>query len=86
MWIKTSKGGEFESDLVFEVDMDHTLLIRLTEEKRPLSAVAADFEDSGTITCEDGRVFEGYAELFSVVRFGERDLQVRIKKGTESGS
>lgn len=81
MWIKTSKGTQLESDLVFEIGADHSLLIRLTEEKRPLSAVAADFEDAGSITCEDGRAFDGYTELFSLVRFGESDLQIRMRKG-----
>ena len=81
MWIKTSKDTQLESDLVFEIGADHSLLIRLTEERRQLSAIAADFEGIESITCEDGRAFNGYTELFSLVRFGESDLQIRMRKG-----
>ena len=78
MKINTSKGGEFETDLVFEIGADHSLLIRLTEETRPLSQVAADFEGLERATCEDGREYEGFTDLRSVVRFGEGELQIRL--------
>lgn len=78
MKINTSKGDEFSADLVFEIGADHSLLIRLTEETRPLSQVAADFEELDRVSTEDGREYAGFTDLRSVVRFGENELQIRL--------
>lgn len=80
MKIRTSKGGEFEADLVFVIDSDRSLLIRLTTETRPLSEVAADFEGLESVATEDGRSFEGYSDLWSVVRFSKHDTQIRLRQ------
>lgn len=78
MKIETSKGGEFEADLVFEIGADHSLMIRLTEDERPLSQVAADFEGIEWLATEDGRSYDAYTDLRSLVRFGENELQLRL--------
>jgi len=78
MTIKTSKGKEFEADIVLELAGEGSLLIQLKGDERQVSKIAANFEGLEWVMIEEGQTFTEYTDLRIVCRLDANTVQLRL--------
>lgn len=79
MKIETSAGKRFDARIMTDQTSDGSLLIQLSDGKRKLSRIAADFEGLAFVASEEaGLRFEGFTALRSVSRLDAGSVQLRL--------
>lgn len=83
MQIEVRKGETVTThvaNLLVPIRSERSIMIQLIGDSRPISRIAADFEEPDDIITDDGRSFPEYKEPIVVYRVDTDTVQIRIRE------